>query len=377
MQQRKLDFIQTLRGIAALAVVMVHIRQHTEHPIPFVSWLIRPAASGVDLFFMISGFIMIYTTRSNDGSLAYCREFLQKRLVRIWPTYLIITVLYVLAMTISGDIIGRQDIDPSLINWIKSIFFIPLHFDWNAPFWGASLLHTGWTLNYEVYFYLMFGVCLLFKRASIVVFGIWLCITLVGLPLAFFDTYSFHAQAPYKWEMLPYLNIVTSPIIWEFFVGMLTAELYFSRIYIKSHTTCWIILSLAMSIMIWVLWGLPTTGFGLAGFGVGYAIFFPTIVLVSKTLPLKQPRLFVWLGNISFSLYLVHPIIVHPAANLLYNWSWGRPGLGDFPFGLVLITLSIAVSAISYELLEKRLSGWILNRLNGRRVAPSSARSTV
>ncbi|SAK89630.1 acyltransferase 3 [Caballeronia glebae] len=377
MQSRKLDFIQTLRGIAALAVTFVHIRQHTEHPIPFVSWLIRPAASGVDLFFIISGFIMVYTTSRNDGSLAYCADFMKKRFTRVWPTYIVLTVFYVIAMLISGSIIHRQDISPTLANWIKSIFFVPLELDGNGPFWGAALLHTGWTLNYEIYFYIAFAVCLMFGRASIIAFSAWLAITLIAIPYTYFGIFSFDASPPYKWMDFQYLNLATSPIIWEFLVGALSGYLYFSPIRIKSETTCWILLSLAISLMIWVLWGLPTRGFGLAGFGVGYAIFFPVIVLVSKTLPLKQPRVFVWLGNISFSLYLVHPIIVHPAANLLYMWEWARPGLGDFPFGLVLTVVSIAVSAVSYELLEKRLSSWILEKLKRKRVTSSPTRSSA
>jgi exopolysaccharide production protein ExoZ len=364
MQQKKLDFIQMLRGIAALAVTFVHIHQHTAQPTEFASWLLRPTASGVDLFFMISGFIMVYTTRDSDGTLRYAWTFMLKRLTRIWPTYATLTVIYIPIIVLSGVVIGRQDIDPTVWNFMKSMMFIPIGLDMDGPFWGAALLHTGWTLNYEVYFYAVFAISMLFRRAAIVFFALWLIFTLTGLPLLFFGHASFDAGISYGWGW-KYLNLITSPMIWEFFIGVITAHLYFSRIYIASREACWILLSIATSLMIWILWGFPlhSRGFGMTDWGIAYAIFFPTIVIVSKTLTLRQPRFLVWLGNISFSLYLVHPIIVHPIANLLYEIESIRPALGDFPFGLVLMSISIGSAALSYHLLEERLSTWCRRKL--------------
>lgn len=97
----KLDLIQSLRGIAALSVVVCHSHEHGAEAIAassspnwvqFFHWLRAVTPSGVDLFFMISGFIMIYTTRGADGSMRAVRRFLTHRAARIWPLYAVLTL---------------------------------------------------------------------------------------------------------------------------------------------------------------------------------------------------------------------------------------------------------------------------------------------
>lgn len=108
---------------------------------------------------------MVYTTRNSNGSFLYFSKFMLKRFARIWPMYLVLTFLYIILMLLSAYIINRVDVDPSVTDILKSLFFIPLILDKSdRPFWGGSVLHTGWTLNFEMYFYSFFAISLLFGR---------------------------------------------------------------------------------------------------------------------------------------------------------------------------------------------------------------------
>src|ERR1041385_6447525 len=99
VQNKTLDWLQALRGIAALLVVFTHARYYLSKT---PSWdmaeaLFRPGAFGVDLFFLISGFIMVYTTTDADGSFGYSVRFWIKRISRIWPVYVVLAIIGVQA----------------------------------------------------------------------------------------------------------------------------------------------------------------------------------------------------------------------------------------------------------------------------------------
>ncbi len=128
------DSIQLMRGIAAMAVVFVHIptfgRGHF----------------GVDLFFCISGFIMMHITEKDDDS------FLLKRAIRIVPLYWAATLALCAVMHVAPHLVRTAQLRADLV--IKSLLFIPF----TLPGRNGSLhalLGTGWTLVYEAFFYLL------------------------------------------------------------------------------------------------------------------------------------------------------------------------------------------------------------------------------
>lgn len=85
-QKNKLEWVQALRGLAAFMVVMVHSRSvlmDTAVGRGAADHVLLPMAMGVDLFFIISGFLMVWTTRDFDGTKIYVGKFLVKRFARI------------------------------------------------------------------------------------------------------------------------------------------------------------------------------------------------------------------------------------------------------------------------------------------------------
>jgi peptidoglycan/LPS O-acetylase OafA/YrhL len=170
-----IEGLQVLRAVAALMVVMHHARLSVPGGGGWPSF----GASGVDIFFVISGFVMAYTTAEQTGSLGArlrsAGRFLRKRAVRIVPLYWL-----ALLWTARKDLLqGRFDSDLA-----ADFFFVPHP---NAMFhsWLTPTLQQGWTLNYEAFFYVLFAVAILFGSARIgVLLGALAALAAAGWALA-------------------------------------------------------------------------------------------------------------------------------------------------------------------------------------------------
>jgi len=154
---RLIRSIQWLRGIAALAVVMLHASEvlvKYNVTVPILSGL-KFGGWGVDLFFVISGFIMVFIVRDSTGKLSDTRNFWLRRLVRIAPPYWIFMSIVVVISIVAPRF---TEYKPSVDHILASYLFIP----W-TDLRGivAPPLRIGWSLNYEAYFYLVFGLMFL------------------------------------------------------------------------------------------------------------------------------------------------------------------------------------------------------------------------
>jgi exopolysaccharide production protein ExoZ len=149
--------IQYLRGIAAMMVVWHHAISQIDGTKGFI-----PAPEfgkyGVDLFFVISGFIMLVTTWDKPITPS---EFVRHRIRRIVPLYWMATLLMITIDILSPAMFKTFKFDaPSLL---KSLFFIP-YYSLSSPGDIYPLLVPGWTLNIEMFFYAMFAITLLVER---------------------------------------------------------------------------------------------------------------------------------------------------------------------------------------------------------------------
>ena len=128
--------------------------------------------SGVDLFFVISGFIMVVTTTGGDVS---AFDFWRKRIVRVVPLYWLLTLLMVAVAMVAPSLFKTLQVAPTTL--LQSLFFVP-HFSRSFPGQVWPLLVPGWTLNFEMFFYAVFGAALFLpERARLPV----LIVSLVAL----------------------------------------------------------------------------------------------------------------------------------------------------------------------------------------------------
>ncbi|AZD21413.1 putative acyltransferase transmembrane protein [Pseudomonas chlororaphis subsp. aurantiaca] len=360
----KLDFIQALRGIAALMVVMLHTIQQQNIPKDsgVYYWLFSGGGAGVPLFFIISGFIMAYSTRGIESSPKNSLAFLIKRLSRVWPTYAILTIIFWTTVTVVDDFLGAH-FPYSILDVLVSILFIPLNMDSAlAPLLGGSALYPGWSLNYEIYFYALFAFSMAFRRLKWLIFFSLIATTLIALPLFYGSTPSLDARVNYGFKS--YLALLTSPLIWEFAAGVAIGLIYFSKFKIENKSFAIFLCALTAAIAVWANLSKLSFGMGLNGWGWSLTLMFFTLTIASKTVHLKFPAWLIWVGNISYSLYLIHPFFVKPVFDVLWETSL-REYIRDPSFSLVVVGLSIFFATLSHKHLEVRLSDFVRNKLLG------------
>ncbi len=307
--------IQYLRAIAALMVVGHH--SFTTGLVDFngnTAWL----AGGVDIFFVISGFIMVQSTIGKGYSPT---QFYARRIIRIVPIYWIATMA--MMMTIQWDWIEAA----------KSFLFIPYLNPQSNAF--MPLLQPGWTLNFEMFFYLIFGLSLLLAE-RFRFFAVTLCLTvLVVVGLAFQPT----GVAGYY----------TRPILLEFLLGMAIARFGIRLPFL---------LAPAMLFAIPFLWSWIDVRE--LSVGIPAAVIVASLLTVDHQIP-KLPFL-LWLGDASYSIYLFHLLALGLVGGLIVTDA--TP-----PFLVFSIALSMAALiglAIHYSL-EKPLNKG-LKRLYDQRV---------
>jgi peptidoglycan/LPS O-acetylase OafA/YrhL len=181
--------IQFLRAFAAISVAIAHY-QFDLGRLGLVDGLpkVKFGFAGVDVFFVVSGFVMVYASAPLFARAEASREFFLRRIIRIVPIYWLVTSVYLLlALAIP------QERGYSFTLALASYFFIPME---RLPDVVQPVVGQGWTLNYEMFFYALFavavaaprrmavaGICILL--ISIVLLGYWLAP--IPQPLAFWS----------------------------------------------------------------------------------------------------------------------------------------------------------------------------------------------
>lgn len=348
----KLDFIQALRGIAALWVVLYHgSRFISPYGTGLGDLLFGPAGSmGVVLFFILSGFIMVHTTRNLRGGLWDAVEFLIKRFARIWPVYAVVTLCYAFVRLGGWGVFDDRAV---LGHIAHSLLFLPVG-NGPPPGFGVPVLDVGWTLNYEMYFYALFGISLLFGRWRWWALAAWLGLFLLLLPAALRGTLSLSPATDYGF-IWSGLQVMTSPIVWQFVAGVVMGLLYHARWTLWRPDVLKYLLFLALSMVAWQYMGRAKIGHGVLDWGLTLIPLVLAFFLASKRFAIPVWGPLVFLGDISFSLYLWHPLVQE-----LLSWPFVITGHGNLTSGfsyLLLTTVaSITVATFSRTVLELWLS---------------------
>ncbi|MET0545040.1 MAG: acyltransferase [Caulobacterales bacterium] len=351
-QMREMVAIQYLRGIAALMVVVYHIMcNSTLYNMKVLGRGAMFLNSGVDIFFVISGFIMWHTTR---GHIVSPTRFMTDRIIRIVPLYWAATIA-LLCAAFFFPMFMRSAVF-NLEHGVKSLFFIPMrHPMFEKEFW--PFLVPGWTLNYEMFFYIVFALSLAApSRLALPI--------LIGV----FAAFSALARlAPGSDLLIFYGDLV----IFEFILGVLISEAV-TRGWRLPKGVCvalivigFVILSLPVSFKVERLlkWGLPAMAI------VGGAVFYEL-----RARPPRIPALKA-IGDFSYSLYLTHALVIAVAAKIASRVFPGKDTFLTTSIGTVVILVSaLTVAYLAHRLIEKPSSRVLKQML---RLSPKPARATA
>jgi exopolysaccharide production protein ExoZ len=345
--------IQYLRAVAALLVVFYHaLYQIKEYQGLFEGGIWRFGASGVDIFFVISGFIMWVTTAARPTTPL---AFMRNRIIRIVPMYWIVTLgLFALSSALPNAI---MIVDTTPGHLVRSLLFIP-HPDPAQPERLWPLLLTGWTLNYEMFFYGILTCALLLPRRFMLpaVFAVFLGLTLAG----FGDL-----------AIGPAMSFWTESIVMEFVAGMLVGRLYLGgRLSLSTPVSAALVVAGGVLLVAATPWAAPQTR--LLAWGL------PALMIVIGALSLESrwpPRgkgVLKLLGDASYSIYLTH-IVTLGALRTLWNMAGlTQPGLtAAVTFICVATVVCTAVGVAAYASVEAPVTRAAKRLHFGARRAPA------
>ena len=353
----KLDIIQLLRAVAAMLVCFFHMKGLLKED-NIGKILFGNGSIGVPLFFMISGFIMHHTTRFVEPNWKNVTEFLGKRLIRIVPLYVFMSTLYILC---SGNGHFYFIEHPRLL--LPTLFFFPTYANHIGPSYGMPALAVGWSLNYEVYFYVLIGLSMLFgKQRWIVLIG-WLLASTLLLPLITNGFVMLNLSEWYGYEA-SYLSLMTNPVLLFFLTGIGISFIYNSMI--EPPSLFWANAYVGLALLIFVLSYFQVIQLLPGWFNhilsCGLLLF--SLLQRNKIKPYTVPRILMFIGNSSFSLYLVHPIVLNVFPKILLASGLDIAFKGWIIFA-VLIAIILIIAGICARFIERDFSVYLTNILLG------------
>ncbi|MEP8956111.1 acyltransferase [Enterobacter mori] len=339
----KLYSIQILRGLAAVAVVIDHVTHYMHKSFSGESWLFSSniynvGGLGVDLFFCISGFIMVITTYNKPNGFSQSVSFLKKRFVRIYPTYwfyCILTLALPFILYGKTDLISKYD---SLF-LLQSFLLLPAKIAENSfsPFLGQ-----GWTLQYELYFYIAFALALLVCRG-------WKVIVLCSSMIIALLVISKHTVFN---EYINYL--VSNTIVIDFIMGMIAANIYISLsckgVSIPPIIGCIALFVTVLLISFNVIYKSPIDRVIL--FGIPSFFIVTLFSLVSIDHEKLINKFLVQLGEASYTIYLAHMIFIWTAMKYTQSIGWINADLAI----VAIVSIICLISYIMYMVIERNLT---------------------
>ncbi|SFK66861.1 acyltransferase family protein [Methylocapsa palsarum] len=357
--RNSLEGIQVLRAAAALLVVLLHTlaaARTANARLTIPDWLAQFGAIGVDIFFVISGFIMFRVSFPAGRPALAPASFLRKRLTRIYPVYWFVMALMLELWSLG--LLPLAHLNAEMIDaenqrmLIRSIFLLPTNY---------FVMAIAWTLVYEMYFYFIFGATLYFSNPLV---------SLLGASATIMILYAAHG-----WVPDPALSdFLRNPIAIEFCFGLLMGYLAMR----------WPRLAFAAK----PLWIPAAALLAIAAFAQPYASAIhppslsrvlqwgvPSFLLVASFLSMKSDsgplrRQMILLGDASYAIYLTHPIAMIYYAKLLQG---NVSSLPQWPIVPLIIVLSAGFGVVIHVVVERRLMSGVRGLFGGR-IASSLAR---
>ena len=346
----QIQFVQALRALAALAVVVFHSTLLWNDKAPWARvapW--ENGNAGVDLFFVISGFIMVLSSRSLVETPRGWLRFLTLRLIRVVPLYWIATA------TKYADILAAPGMalhtKPTPWTTAASFLFIPSR---NAEGLIEPLLPVGWTLSFEMLFYGVFTLALLLMLDPVMLVApvmVLLAVISGAIPTGG-----------------PAILSLTSPLVLEFVLGMLAARVVLSGVLASVPA---VVAAPVAFLGLLVLGGIPAEGgWGrLEIWGVAATCTVLACVALEPVLARILPRGLVLLGEASYSLYLSHGFVL-PVLGLVV-WRLHLPTeVARIALVLGCMIASSLAAFVIYRFLELPMTLALRRRILPRRASP-------
>lgn len=384
MRSGEIKALTGLRIFAAVWVVLFHFRPLLYAAAPDFAAALAPlldrGAQGVDLFFILSGFVLTWTYIDKMGrswSTRATLRFLWLRLARVWPVYLVTLHLAALwiVFTLNVGHVPAENVDQlTAVSYLRQLFMVQL---WFQPFFdGSSWDGPAWSISAEWLAYLMFGflVLVIFRVARATrARSLVLLAVAVSTPPIIFLLATGHFYTPWSW--LP-------RIVLQFTAGAIACAAVrrlnpSDRMRQGAGVAALLLLAVMVGMLYWFdAHPLPDV---IDSGAVVDVLFVPLVIalaLGAGTLPrLLSTRVLVYAGQVSFSLYMVHEL-VHT------SWNWAAQqfeltldgAAGKWIVG-GLFALSMGAAMLLYHVVEEPARRWMRRMVDVREADPPAKTS--
>ena len=376
MRTGEIKALSGLRIVAAVWVVLFHFRPWLDVSAPGFRSALAPVincgAQGVDLFFILSGFVLTWNYLDRMGesfSMKATLHFLWLRLARVWPVY-VVTLHLALAWIIFTLYVGHLPSPVadqlSAVSYARQVLLVQL---WFQPFFdGSSWDGPAWSISAEWLAYLLFGVVVLaifrIARATRVRGLLWLAVA-ACLPPTLLLLATGHFYTPWSW--LP-------RIVMQFTAGALACaavrKMQLSEAGQRRAGYLSVVLCAGIIGILYFLDAYPVAKVSDSS-GLVDVLFVPLVASLAVgigSLPrLLSTRIMVYGGYISFSLYMVHEI-VHTA----WNWFTAQfeiiltPSWSAKLIMVGVLAVTFAGAALLYHFVEEPARIWMRNMAKAR-----------
>jgi len=332
----KLHALQYLRAVAALLVVYSHACVQVPE---YKAQLVVFGSFGVDIFFVISGFIMMYISKPSHTP----KAFIINRVRRVVPLYWFFTLLLAAILFVMPSIFSKTELQMDVL--IQSLLFVP-HFSQAHPGEIWPLLAPGWSLIYEMYFYALFALSLFAVQRFRLALISFVIVVLFGLA---------HLSSM-NGSVGPFTEFFKDQVVFEFIFGMLLAYAWQQGFKLTNVAgTAMAITSLAYLIFHSQQRGIASVDEPLHVLAYGI----PAATMVTGILFMKLPvnKIGLLLGDASYALYLSHIFVLGLLKVILV------PILGtDQSAALLFVAISLIVCTLVSVPVHLIIDNWLLRQ---------------
>lgn len=295
-------------------------------------------ATGVDIFFVLSGFVMWRSTSERHAGAA---DFVKRRLIRIAPLYWLMTLVAAALALAAPSVLHSLRVEPGHL--LASLLFVPWRNPAGAAFAAdpfAPLVVPGWTLNLEMMFYVLFAFALVLPRAR----RLPVLAGLVGIVFAVGAFVVPHDNP---------LSFYGKSIMLEFVAGVALAAVIAPRLP-RGGVGAALVLVASLAALLVSDWLRPSVP-DVFRFGI------PAFVTVAAALSLERSgrvprlRLLEAMGNASYSTYLTHVFVIAGLRIALQLAGMPLQPGGALAFVLVALVAAALVGDVVHRLVERRL----------------------
>jgi peptidoglycan/LPS O-acetylase OafA/YrhL len=344
---RNFETIQALRFLAALMVVVTHSTFYTAERLgggPF--W--ANGGRGVDIFFVISGFVMVISSDHMMGAPGFWKKFIVRRLIRIMPMYWLATTIKLIVLLLVPSVVLHSDVD--IIHIVSSYLLIPTM---NVEGEAKPLLAVGWTLYYEMFFYVLFAAAI-YLRANIYYF--------VGVILIGLSVLSIFRERDW-----PTVLMFANPKVLEFLFGMLIAKLVLNGEKLNAALSAFLFVAASL-ILIEPYDFMPGILPAVISEEIPAALLVLGAVGLEPYLRGRLPRTVLFMGDASYVLYLFHPLLVPLIPTVMK-----KIGMHDFSLSVgICIVTALCGGALVHVFVERGVTNK-LKSLIGAKVEAEGA----